>query len=287
MAAQNYKLFLALGAVVVSAMCLEGLLGTNLQLAAYREGSSDTFDVVLNFMALDENGTAIAGAAVYCRGFEKSMNPEGPFAQFGTTDAEGKFSYTLASVSLGPGNCPKKDMVTYCYAKKGGVTTETVSDTVELWCRSAEASTSAPTAAPTAVLTQSCDLGCKSSGGSGGACADAGVIGPRCFEDVEPGYKGQVNGASGQVVSWMSSSISENYKCEVANTCYCYSLQNCGEDGCRNGKCVVPTACQAKGATGSAACGTIGRSCNSTTCSGGCEAVSTVDDPCGCIASCG
>lgn len=79
----------------------------------------------------------------------------------------------------------------------------------------------------------------------------------------------------------MSSSVSGDYKCDGEKGCYCYKLETCEEE-CKFGKCVVPTAPQAKGATGDAACATIGKSCVSSTC-GDCA---TPADKEGCIATC-
>lgn len=271
------KLLLAAVVLVVSAMCLEGLLGTNLSLNADRRGDTDTFDVSASFTAVDADGNAMAGASVYC------ADASDRFSSKGTANSEGTLSVS-ESFTLSSSDCPRKEVTKSCYAEKGSTKTETVSDTVELECRSA---TSNATATPksTSTPTPACDLGCKAAGAAGGACAPAGVIGPRCCGDVESAYKSQVACSANQTVSWMSSSVSGSYKCEDGNGCFCYKLDNC-DAGCKSGKCIVPTACQAKGATGKAACGTIGKSCDSTTCSGGCDAVSTVDDPCGCLATC-
>lgn len=289
---QNNKLLLATAVIVVfSAMCLEGLLGTNLYLNAERRGETNTFDVSASFTAVDSEGTAMAGAAVYCSGWETGTVGGG---QIGTTDTQGSFSTTF-SVPLVSGDCPKKTITGSCYAQKGDTKTETVSDTVELGCWGATSepsytstkpptvsptSTTTATSGPTSTPTAACDLGCKAGGFAGGACSSVGAVSPRCCDNVESAYKDQVACTSKQVVSF----VSRSYKCE-GSSCFCYTLQTCDEE-CKLGKCIVPTACQAKGATGDAACATIGRSCVSSTCSGGCDAASTVEGSCGCTATC-
>ncbi len=130
------KLLLAAVVLVVSAMCLEGLLGTNLSLNADRRGDTDTFDVSASFTAVDADGNAMAGASVNCAG------ASGQFSSKGTTNSEGTLSVS-ESFTLSSSDCPRKEVTKSCYAEKGSTKTETVSDTVELECRSAE--TSMPT----------------------------------------------------------------------------------------------------------------------------------------------
>lgn len=98
---------------------------------------------------------------------------------------------------------------------------------------------SAGTAAPT------CDLGCKSAGANGGVCTSGGVIGPRCYQDVEPAHVKQVNGVNDQIVSWLSGSMG-SYGCENGDSCFCYALQNC-DGGCMGGKCTVLPAIETAG----------------------------------------
>lgn len=266
---QNNKLILATVVIVVfSAMCLEGILGTNLSLEAKRRGDTDTFDVSASFTALDDNGTAMAGATVRCSG-------TGGFSKSGTTDSQGAWSFTEA-FSLNSGDCPKKTIDMSCYAEKGSVRTTTESGSVELWCES-ETSTPESTSTPTAA----CDLGCKAAGAAGGACSSVGAVGPRCCNDVESAYKSQVSCSENQVVSYFW----KDYKCDGEKGCYCYKLETC-EETCKNGKCTVPTACQAKGVTGHVACSTINKKCVSSTCGGGCDDYPAADGPCGCIATC-
>lgn len=145
----NYKLLLAAALVVVSAMCLEGFFGTDMSLAATRQGTSDTFDISLSFTAIDENGTAIAGAALYC-----SDSPSGAYSLAGTTDSQGNYSSSSFLVStISPADCPKKGVTRYCYAQKGDVRTGNLSGTVELTCYVTPTATPIQTASPTSTPT--------------------------------------------------------------------------------------------------------------------------------------
>ncbi len=147
--ALNRKLLLASVILVVSAMCLEGMLGTDMSLTAVRQGTSDTFDISLSFTAMDENGTAIPGATVYC-----SDSSGGTYSQVGTTDSNGKYSSSNFLVStISPAECPKKEVTRYCYVWKGDVKTETVSGTAELSCYVAPTATPTPTPTPTKTPT--------------------------------------------------------------------------------------------------------------------------------------
>ncbi len=299
MKTQTHKLLLAATVVlVVSAMCLEGLLGTSLSLNAERRGDTDTFDVSASFIALDENGTEMAGASVYCSGDGSQ------FSSKGTTQSDGTLSFT-ESFALSSSDCPTKTITRSCYAQKGDAKTETVSGTVDLNCRSAETSTSTATTGGTATPavtststttatpipggSASCDSSCKSSlGANGGICA-SDVSGPRCYEDVEAQVRSVMpTGSNGQVVSWLPSSKSSGFYCNGGSTtkCFCYTLQSCAPYGCKSGTCVSPTACQTKGVTGNAICALRGLSCVSSTCSGGCSDAPAAEDPCGCTATC-
>lgn len=273
---QNNKLLLVATVVIVvfSAMCLEGLLGTNLSLNAERRGDTDTFDVSASFTALDDNGTAMAGATVRCSG-------TGGFSKSGTTDSQGAWSFTEA-FSINSGDCPKKTIEMSCHAEKGSMRTTTESGSVELWCKS-ETSNPEFTSTPTVA----CNSGCKADGAAGGACSSIGVISPRCCADVESAYKSQVTCSANQTVSWMASTTSKNYNCGTDKECFCYTLETCDEE-CKLGKCTVPTACQAKGVTGDVACSTlpVHKTCVSSTCGGGCADYPAADGPCGCTATC-
>ncbi len=152
----NHKLLLASVIFVISAMCVEGMFGgTSMQFVKEIQGNS--LKISLDFTAMDENGTAISGATLYC-----SESSGGTYSQLGTTttDSQGKLSYTVTQhSSVSPDDCDAltstKTMTLYCYAQKGDVKTTKVSDTLDLEsiCREMFPPTSTPTASSTSTTT--------------------------------------------------------------------------------------------------------------------------------------
>lgn len=298
MATWNHKLLLASAVLVVSAMCLDSLVGTNMSLIATRQGTSNTFDVSLSFTAMDENGTAIPGATLYC-----SDSSGGTYSQTGTADSQGKYSSSSFLVStMSSTECPKKIVTRYCYAQKGDVKTNKVSGTAELTCYVAPTATVTSTATPalTATPTPTASAISPTSTPASYKVGDCvNLVGSirkiiRISGDIYiynswwgTGWSGTEDGSFriSEIPSSIVSCPGGSTPTPTSTPRYCSGgtcqdvIQDCSSGTCYKKACMSPTV------TGNTACSRLGLACLSSDCSGGCTDVPLRD--CECRAKCG
>lgn len=280
----NHKLLLASVVLVVSAMCLEGILGgTDMSLTANRQGTtSDTFDISLSFTAMDENGTAISGATVYC-----SDSSGGVYSQAGTTDSQGKYSSSNFLVStISPAECPNKEVTRYCYAQKGDIKTNTVSGTAELTCYVAptatvtSTATPAPSATPTPTASAISPTSTPASYGIGNCVNLLGTI--RKIIRIQSGdiyiyntWRGTTGWTGTEDGSFWSIDTQPSIVSCPASTPTATPTSTPTETSTAT-PTPASTSCtvskhQEYTQTGDAACAALGGTCLSSTCTGGCS----------------